>query len=81
MRHSISRAPPLALEASDAAAEMQDPGQKPGQKPDWWQKRQGTHLPCLPCCYGEWGWWLSEPPWVVVKQGQLLCIGSGMCAE
>lgn len=40
MRHSISRAPPLALEASDATAEMRDPGQAQGQgKKEWWQTR------------------------------------------
>ena len=32
VRHSISRAPPLALEASDAAAEMQDPAHKVGPR-------------------------------------------------
>ncbi len=40
VRHSISRAPPLALEALDAAAEMQEPG----QKPEWWRNRRGTCL-------------------------------------
>ena len=40
VRHSISRAPPLALEASDAAAEMRDPGKKEGQEQAWWQNRR-----------------------------------------
>ena len=42
VRHSISRAPPLSLEASDAASEMQDPGHKPGQQPEWWQNRRAS---------------------------------------
>lgn len=42
VRHSISRAPPLSLEASDAASEMQDPGHKPGQQAEWWQNRRAS---------------------------------------
>ena len=42
VRHSISRAPPLSLEASDAASEMRDPGQKPGQQSEWWRNRRAS---------------------------------------
>jgi hypothetical protein len=39
-RHSITRAPPLALDASDSAAEMASPeaaASTPGKQADWWR--------------------------------------------
>ena len=40
-RHSITRAPPLALEAGDASSEMVEPP-KPGTPSDWWRSLRTT---------------------------------------
>ena len=40
-RHSITRAPPLALEAGDTSSEMVEPP-KPGTPSDWWHSLRTT---------------------------------------